>query len=122
MLSYSQSDSCSHHPEAGKLIKFPAQYFSLIFQETLCPAFREETLLSDLWITLMFYLMEAAGELVIVFIYFPKEIVTQCTLLRISHVHYRTTLGFISFFPLCSMQTGFPLLVKAAFDHTWEAQ
>ena len=59
-----------------------------------------------------FYPMEAVGEHVIVFIYFPKEIVTQCILLWISHIRYRTPLGFILFFSFCNLQTGFPFWLK----------
>lgn len=31
-------------------------------------------------------------------------------------------LGFIPFFPFCSLQTEFPLLIKIRFDRTWKMQ
>lgn len=101
-----------------------AQYdsFHWYFKKCFVLRFFEEMLLSDLWITLKFYLKEAVGEHVIIFIYFPKEIVTQCILLRISHIHYRTMLGFIPFFPFCNLQTVFPLLIEIGFDCTWVMQ
>lgn len=90
-----------------------------------CPVFLlEKTLLSDLRITLKLYLTEAVGEHVTVSLLFLRKLSYKLyeVLLRVSHIHCRTTLGFIPFFPICNLQTGFPLLIKTGFDNTWEMQ
>lgn len=122
MFCYSQSNRCEYHPEDGKLIKCPIQYFSLIFQETLYPESLSERRHCFLDHTeVLFY--GSYGGACHSFHLFSHGNCNPVHLSWISHIHYRTMLVVIPFFSLLqSEKKSLPLLIKIGFDHIWEMQ
>lgn len=114
MFCYSQSNRCEYHPEDGKLIKCPIQYFSLIFQETLYLESLSERRHCFLDHTEVL-LYGSYGGACHSFHLFSHGNCNSVHLSWISHIHYRTMLVVIPFFSLLQSEKK----KLASFDQNW---